>query len=207
MEPVRHRTHFHREGSLAVIVLNVDCVGPLLHRIWPLADVRICADGGANRLFRGISKEKRRDYIPHYIKGDLDSLSAEVEDYYRNLGTKVIRDPDQDTNDLQKCLDLLKDGADGKIASPSDCQVVVLGALGLRFDHSMANIHMLYKYQCFERFMLIGFESIAFLLMPGEHQIEPDTDIEGPICGLLPVGGACRSVTTSGLRWNLNGRQ
>jgi thiamine pyrophosphokinase len=33
--------------------------------------------------------------------------------------------------------------------------------------------------------------------------IRPDVEIEGPICGLLPMAGKCRSATTTGLRWNL----
>ena len=29
----------------------------------------------------------------------------------------------------------------------------------------------------------------------------------GPMCGLLPIGGSCAEVWTSGLRWNLHGER
>jgi thiamine pyrophosphokinase len=45
----------------------------------------------------------------------------------------------------------------------------------------------------------------SFLLLPGyKHLIKPITALEGPICGLIPLGGPCDNVTTKGLRWNLH---
>jgi hypothetical protein len=32
-----------------------------------------------------------------------------------------------------------------------------------------------------------------------------DASVEGPVCGLIPLGGAAR-VTTSGLKWNLGNK-
>ena len=40
---------------------------------------------------------------------------------------------------------------------------------------------------------------------PGRHVPRPNPLIEGPTCGLLPIGGKCDKVHTSGLRWNLRG--
>jgi thiamine pyrophosphokinase len=42
-------------------------------------------------------------------------------------------------------------------------------------------------------------------LLKGSHEIHCDRAVEGPTCGLLPIGVASARVSTSGLRWNLSG--
>ena len=85
--------------------------------------------------------------------------------------------------------------------------MVGLGAFGGRFDHEMAGISLLHAYTSrFSRLVFMGSENVAFLLEPGlSHVVEPDPRFEGPTVGLIPVGGACRSVNTEGLKWNLEG--
>jgi len=59
------------------------------------ACIRICADGGANRLYDSApgwesAKEAtsaRKSFLPTVVKGDLDSLRAEVADFYSSHGT------------------------------------------------------------------------------------------------------------------------
>ena len=64
---------------------------------------------------------------------------------------------------------------------------------------------MLYRYAgAFERLVLLGDESLAFLLPAGKHVIEPNPEVEEGTCGLIPLGGRCTRVRTSGLRWNLS---
>ena len=46
---------------------------------------------------------------------------------------------------------------------------------------------------------------VRSLLPPGRHILRPNALIEGPTCGLLPIGGPVDAVWTSGLRWNLRG--
>ncbi len=41
---------------------------------------------------------------PNCIVGDFDSISTEVEDYYKKKNVKMFMKHDQDTTDLEKCL-------------------------------------------------------------------------------------------------------
>jgi thiamine pyrophosphokinase len=42
------------------------------------------------------------------ICGDLDSANEEIKEYYRERGTQIIKMDDQDTNDLEKSISILK---------------------------------------------------------------------------------------------------
>lgn len=97
------------------------------------------------------------------------------------------------------------------------CDVVVLTQGGGRFDQAIANLNAFYAYVCLcvcvsvcdrgrhpdKRLRFVMEDSLVFLLCAGEHEIEVNARVAGPVCGLLPLAAACRTVTTSGLRWNL----
>jgi thiamine pyrophosphokinase len=114
-------------------------------------------------------------------------------------GCPIIHDKDQDTTDLQKSLAWIF----SKVSQES-CTVYVLGALGGRFDHSMAAIHTLYLYPSLKMYLLSA-ESMAFLLTPGlRHEIIVQRDVLGPTCGLLPIGAENVVMETKGLKWELD---
>lgn len=203
-------------SNVALVFLNSASARPraagsaaasLFERVWTCARYRVCADGAANRLYDGLGSDaRRRAFLPHLIKGDLDSIRPEVRAYYSGLGVEVVRDPDDDHHDLDKCLMSLDAvQAAWREAGEEAMTVVVLGAFGGRLDHEMANLNMLFRWQStFGRLLLVSDESTAILLAPGEHEIRPNPEVEGPTCGLVPLGGACARVTTTGLRWNLD---
>eukprot|EP00640_Fibrocapsa_japonica_P001263 CAMPEP_0113936874 /NCGR_PEP_ID=MMETSP1339-20121228/3633_1 /TAXON_ID=94617 /ORGANISM="Fibrocapsa japonica" /LENGTH=406 /DNA_ID=CAMNT_0000939443 /DNA_START=179 /DNA_END=1399 /DNA_ORIENTATION=+ /assembly_acc=CAM_ASM_000762 len=197
----------------ALVILNTNCCGDSFERLWSVTKFHICADGGANRLYdmvfelamkRGENPEEMvKKYVPDVIKGDLDSLRPEVGQFYQGLGTKVIKDPDQNCNDFYKALSELRSLQLAQCPQ-SRMTVMALGAFGGRFDQEMASINALYEWdQVFERLLLLSEQNLGFLLSPGKHRVVPNTLVEGPTCGLLPVGGACRSVSTKGLKWDL----
>lgn len=65
---------------------------------------------------------------------------------------------------------------------------------------------MLFKYaNRFDRLLLLSEGNFAQLLPPGRHHITLHPSLEGPgtHCGLIPIGNPCRSITTSGLRWDM----
>lgn len=91
------------------------------------SDTILCADGGANYAFQmGI--------MPDTVIGDLDSVQPEVRKYYTAQGTEFIQYPvRKHLTDLQLALDLARErGAD---------QIVLLGALGKRLDHTLHNLY------------------------------------------------------------------
>jgi thiamine pyrophosphokinase len=228
-----------KKPRTALIILNSPIArppSPLFEELWKGSDIRICADGGANRLYDATMLQNTnqesplslssQSYIPDRIKGDLDSLLPHVRDYYDQFSTcRIEKDPCQDTNDLDKSLQILMmiQDDDGDTSTTSTTSVVVVdrvivyGAFGGRFDQEMASFQALYKwgpkfgYQIF----LYNDETCAFLLPPkarceirmpyynDKHLITMMG--EGPTCGLIPLSCKCDSITTSGLQWDLDG--
>jgi thiamine pyrophosphokinase len=77
------------------------------------AVTRVCADGGANRLYDQLPAmlphldptAARSSYLPDVIRGDMDSLRPDVHQFYSSHGV-LMQDvsEDQDTTDMMKCV-------------------------------------------------------------------------------------------------------
>jgi len=100
------------EDGAALILVNFELPRALMERLWFNATIRVCADGAINRLYATFdSEEERARFIPEYVRGDLDSVEQKVLDYYAGHGTLIIKDSDQDTTDLEKCILLILDNS------------------------------------------------------------------------------------------------
>ena len=199
------------EITVITVVLNNVINSDLLIQACDLASFIACADGGANRLYDEVNGQ----IIPNVIIGDLDSLRIDVKKYYEGVSkkTKIYKVVDQDRHDLDKTLQhvhdnrssILNDTGTTGHSNKKMC-VLVLGALGGRFDHDMANINTLFKWtKHFDSLTLFSNENMVQLLEPGRHVIIPDRNLEeGPTCGLIPIGLPVDNITTNGLKWNLS---
>jgi thiamine pyrophosphokinase len=93
----------------------------------------VCCDGAAMKLTSyGLE--------PTIIVGDLDSLTQEYKSKYAD---RLVQDPDQETNDLTKAINFC--------AKNNVEKVYILGATGLREDHTLGNISLLASYSSFIR--------------------------------------------------------
>ncbi|KAF9434665.1 hypothetical protein BGZ76_007637 [Entomortierella beljakovae] len=172
---------------------------------------RFCADGGANRLYDLLkTDEEREKYLPDCIRGDFDSLREPVRNYYASKGVPIEKLESQDSTDFMKCIDLVRDH--DKVSNSSNQQdqpstsnlgVVALGGTGGRFDQSMSLIHHLYILNRERQATLVSDDSIVVILGPGKHEITCSLEIEGPTCGIIPVGISKAVLTTSGLKWDV----
>ncbi len=174
------------------------CLYHLFHVDYPAAHT-VCADGGANRL-RDVLAAYGDESAPSVILGDLDSVDPDVLSRFRALGTEVMQITGQDDNDFAKSLTYLAQTLDPASVRRN---VVVLGAIGGRLDHTIANInsaeigpidtglvHMFSK------------DEVAVVLPRGVSTVTlPDA---AHTVGLLPLFGET-VMSTSGLEWDVHG--
>lgn len=93
------------------------------------AEVIICADGGANRV-------REHGLVPDYIVGDLDSLTQETRHFFSRA--KLVSRPSQYATDLEKALTFA--------VEENLARALLLGVVGLRFDHQLVNLNMMEKF-------------------------------------------------------------
>ena len=195
--------------TTAMVILNSPIENPpspLFERLWQQSSFRICADGGANRLYQATvasAVTPNQLYLPDLITGDLDSLESNVRSYYESHKVPILRQYDQDFNDLDKSIRSI----------PTNYQTcLVYGAFGGRFDQEMGAVQALYAHaERIPNIWLYNDQNASILLQPGQHVLhcpnfgDATTVLgEGPTCGLIPLGQPCDKVTTQGFQWNLD---
>ena len=148
------------------------------------ADLLICCDGAADKLIaKGMS--------PHVIIGDMDSLSTEVSELYASL---MIQSDDQESNDLTKAVHYcIEEGY------PS---VTILGATGLREDHTLGNISLMMEYCPRIEVQIISDFGVFFLVQNGEQV----PTFVGEKISFFSIDNRVR-VSSTGLKYPLNDLQ
>jgi thiamine pyrophosphokinase len=153
---------------------------PLLRQRAHEATLRIAADGGLYNMIAA-------SVLPDILVGDLDSTSEPYPP-----GIKILHKPDQETNDLEKALDVALE--------LGESDVLVLGATGLRLDQTLKNLSVLQRYHGF--FRNIVFEDAVNTI----RILNKDTELSWPIgtlISLFPISGIVEDIVTEGLRYPL----
>lgn len=146
----------------------------------------ICADGGARHA-------RALGLIPHLLVGDLDSIDPSDLSRLSGRGVELRQSPhDKDETDLELAL--------GYALQYAPAQIVVIGALGARLDHTLGNISLLAdaRLSGLDCRLDDGIESVVLCRAQAEIRGTP-----GDLVSLVPWSGPARGVRTQGLRWPL----
>ncbi len=175
-----------------VIIANGDAPSAETIRHWLRpSDRLICADGGCRvALSHGLR--------PDYAIGDFDSLSEADFQQLQQDGVDIQRHPPQkNETDLELALQL----AISQCAS----EIVVLGALGGRLDHEMANLMLLAMPGLNQVPVIIAGEKLEIHSLDARQH--PATlhlrGHAGDTVSLIPYGGDALGIMTDGLQYPL----
>lgn len=119
----------------AYVFLNGELTGDMefYREILKIEGDIYCADGGAMHLY-DLGK------IPLEIMGDMDSVSADVIEFFKGKGTKIKTfSKDKDFTDGEIILEYLD--------SKGYEEIMVFAAMGGRTDHMLTNLNLLFKYK------------------------------------------------------------
>ncbi len=153
----------------------------------PQADWVIAADGGA-RLCEALRVR------PHALIGDLDSLTPAEVARWEAADVAIHRyPPEKDQTDLELALHLA--------VAKGATEISVLGALGGRWDQSIANLLLLAhpRWRDLPITLYDGPQRIFLIHHRGVVQGQV-----GETVSLIPIAGDARGVTTTGLAYALD---
>ena len=146
------------------------------------AEKIVCCDGAAEKLLHyGME--------PHEIVGDMDSLSDTLKLQYAD---KIFHDPDQESNDQTKAV--------CHCAAFGVERLAILGATGLREDHTIGNISLLSDYSLFIDVVTVTDTGI-FVPLNRSAKFSCPKGTQISIFAITPQ----TSVTSVGLKYPLSG--
>ena len=171
----------------AIIIANGQIHDSDLYRsLVAPTDLVICANGGAsNALALGLQ--------PQVVIGDLDSLDSDLQARLESEGCQFIAHPaSKDETDLELALYYT-------IEHEVE-EIMILGALGNRLDHALANVMLL---------ALPELRSVKAKIISGRQEvflIKDEALIEGQVgdtLSLLPLTEEVTGIYTEGLEYPL----
>lgn len=130
---------------------------------------------------------------PDLVVGDMDSLPEELCGKIREAGIPLTVHPAlKDETDTWLALDeAIARGAE---------KVEIIAGTGNRFDHSLANVHLLYSARLRNVDACLSSPEFRIFLVEGEAVLAGE---KGATVSLLPLTMEARGITLTGFRWGL----
>lgn len=169
-----------------LIIANGNIDNNILHTILKPNDTIICCDGGSKYLFE-------EGIIPHYIIGDLDSSIPQIIQFFetKNVVFKKFNSK-KDETDMELCIDFA--------ISLGTNEIIILGAIGTRIDHTLTNINLLMKAEDANVKATIVDNNNEIQIISNNITI---TGKKGDLVSLIPISTYVEGIDTTGLEYSL----
>lgn len=131
--------------------------------------------------------------MPNIMVGDFDSANKEDAEFFENLGVLKEKFPvKKNETDMEIAINMAID--------KNSTEIYIVGGLGRRFDHSLANVHILLRpVRLGIRTCLLDEHNIITL-------VEDSIDIvgeKGQTVSLIPLTTEVKGITTKNLEYAL----
>ncbi len=138
------------------------------------------------------------DYLklePQYILGDFDSVNTKILEKYKTQNIKIIKlNPEKDLTDTHSAIDLALE--------IKSTEITILGAIGTRLDHTMANIHILKQALDKNIKAKIVNEKNEIELINKEIIIKKDDNYK--YVSIIPLTTNVTGITIEGMKYIIN---
>lgn len=143
---------------------------------------------------KGLEVLDKIKILPNYIIGDFDSINKNVLSKYENNAEVIKLNPEKDFSDTHMALKLAID-----LKSTS---IYILGAMGKRIDHALANIHILKEaldsnIEC----KILDSNNEIQLITTGKHKVG---NLGYKYISLIPLSTKVEGITLTGFKYPLN---
>ncbi len=146
---------------------------------------------------RGLEALYQLKIIPNHVVGDFDSVSPEILEFYKKQPKIIFHtfNSEKDNTDTDIALKLA--------IQMKSSEITILGALGKRMDHALANIHILKDALGANIPCQILDEHNRIYLVNTEKTLEKDK-VYGKYISLIPLTSTVEGLTLKGFKYPLN---
>lgn len=156
--------------------------------------IAACKNAVVYAVDGGLTVADEAGIVPDYLIGDFDTAPEALVKRYESRCVTVRHKPEKDATDTELAADAaMKNGA---------TELFLLGAVGSRMDHTMANVHMLYhvlkqgkKAWIVNENNRLSLHAVSFM--------EKKENLFGRYVSFLPFFGEVTGVTLRGFKYPL----
>lgn len=145
---------------------------------------------------KGLESLYKLEKMPTHIVGDFDSVDNRIIEFYRNKNIPINEyNSEKDFTDTELGLEVAINLNPNKIT--------IVGAIGTRLDHTLANVHILTK--CLEKNIeceMIDLHNKVYLIKD-KKEIESKNSY-GKFFSIIPLTSEVQGIILKGFKYPLN---